>query len=82
MLAFALIFSFLGINHSSSQSFYLNLNVFYNALYFSVITFTTLGYGDVTPVTIGKIMAAIEAFSGVFIAPFFVITVYKRTMER
>jgi len=89
VLAFALIFSFAGITHSSgffkfslSQSLYTNLNVFYNALYYSIVTFTTLGYCDFTTVTIGKFIATIEAFTGVFIAPLFVITVYKRTMER
>lgn len=38
--------------------------IFYNAEYFSVITFTTLGYGDLSPIGFLKIFASIEAFLG------------------
>ena len=35
-------------------------------LYFSIITFTTIGYGDVTPVTaLGKIISCVSAIFGV-----------------
>ena len=37
-----------------------------DAMWFSIITMTTVGYGDVTPSTIfGKIIAAICAVSGI-----------------
>lgn len=40
-----------------------------NALYFSVVTFTTLGYGDVQPFEYSKIVASFEALTGlVFMA--------------
>ncbi len=36
------------------------------SFYFSIITFTTIGYGDITPVTgLGKIIACISAIFGV-----------------
>lgn len=38
---------------------------FGDSLYFSTITFTTLGYGDFSPIGWLKILSAIEAFSGV-----------------
>lgn len=38
---------------------------FWDGLYFSTITFTTLGYGDYSPTGWLKILCAIEAFSGV-----------------
>lgn len=38
---------------------------FGDSLYFSTITFTTLGYGDFSPVSWLKILSAIEAFLGV-----------------
>lgn len=37
-----------------------------DSIYFSIITITTLGYGDITPLTIiGKITSALEALSGI-----------------
>ncbi len=39
-----------------------------NYIYFSAVTFTTLGYGDFHPVGIVKILASIEAFLGVIYA--------------
>lgn len=36
-----------------------------DSLYFSTITFTTLGYGDFSPISWLKILSAIEAFLGV-----------------
>lgn len=86
----AMIFSFIGIHHasghffqfSSSASFAENLAVLYDALYFSVVTFTTLGYGDFTPVGAGKMLAMLEAFSGAFCISLFSISTYKRYMDR
>jgi len=34
------------------------------AMYFSFITWTTLGYGDVTPLSSGRVFTAVEAFLG------------------
>lgn len=42
-------------------------------VYFSFVTFTTLGYGDMSPCTItGRMQAVVQAFSGVFIMGLFV----------
>ncbi len=38
---------------------------FANALYFSTITFTTVGYGDIEPVGINRVIASTEAISGI-----------------
>jgi len=35
-----------------------------DGLYFSVVTFTTLGYGDIAPVGFGKILAILEVCTG------------------
>ena len=37
---------------------------FVDAIYFSVVTFTTLGFGDLQPLPGGRIFAAIQALSG------------------
>ncbi len=90
MFLCAALFGLLGIHHSSGQfhryspnaSVGENLGVFYDALYYSVVTFTTLGYGDFTPVGIGKMLAIIEAYSGAFCISLFSISTYKRYMDR
>lgn len=45
----------------------------FECLYFSVITFTTVGYGDVTPCgAASRALAAFEAFAGIFTMGLFV----------
>jgi len=43
----------------------------WNALYFSVITATNTGYGDILPLGFAKLFAAAEAFSGLFLFALF-----------
>ena len=42
-----------------------NLYSFQEAIYFSLITFTTVGYGDVVIDSEWKIMAGLEAINGI-----------------
>ncbi len=55
-----------------------NLHNFANCLYFSVVIFTTLGYGDLSPFGITRVIAAIEAFSGAFTIALFVVVFVKK----
>ena len=56
---------------------------FPNSLYFSLITFTTLGYGDFRPLEgCGRILAGSEAFIGAFMMALFVYTFARRTGGR
>jgi len=52
-------------------------------LYFSVVTFTTLGYGDYSPERVWyfQLMATIEAFLGAFMMALFIF-VFTRKMTR
>ena len=53
---------------------------FSSSLYFSLITFTTLGYGDFRPLEgWGRILAGSEAFIGAFMMALFVYTFARRT---
>ena len=54
---------------------------FFEAFYFSVITFTTVGYGDITPIGLSKLMAVIEVFCGIFIVPLFIVGLSRRYLR-
>ena len=55
ILMFALIYYVMGKEHLSDDL------SFFDALYFSVVTQTTIGYGDITPVSrVGKTVAMIQ----------------------
>ena len=45
----------------------------WESFYFSVVTFTTLGYGDYLPIGINRVWAMLESFIGVFIWPLFLV---------
>ena len=54
-----------------------------NCIYFSTVTFTTLGLGDFTPVeSWGRIFVGLEAFIGAFMMALFVYTFARRTGGR
>ncbi len=50
---------------------YKNLT-WYSAIYFSVITFSSLGYGDIAPIGFGKVIASFEVLSGLILVAGFV----------
>jgi hypothetical protein len=54
---------------------------FWQALYFSVITFTSVGYGDIQPIGITRAFASIEALLGIFLISLFVF-VFCQKMVR
>lgn len=51
---------------------------FGNALYFSVVTFASIGYGDLHPVGAGRILAAVEAVLGAVVVVLGVYVVARR----
>ena len=82
---FATLYFFAGLSFSgdslafSSQSSLAdNITTYFSALYFSVVTFTTLGYGDLAPIGIARAFAALEAFVGSFTLALFVVVFVKK----
>jgi hypothetical protein len=55
-----------------------NLMDLLGCLYFSVVTFTTLGYGDIIPHGLARPIAAFEAFVGSFTMALFVVVFVKK----
>ena len=81
----ASIYTFTGLNYQgniiaygSDKPILENISLFLSCLYYSVVTFTTLGYGDFTPIGYSRAVAAIEAFTGSFTIALFVVVFVKK----
>lgn len=81
----AIMYFIFGVNHGDellqldfSAPLSTNITTFFMSLYYSVVTFTTLGYGDITPFGITRFFAALEAFIGSFTIALFVVVFVKR----
>jgi uncharacterized protein YjbI with pentapeptide repeats len=73
ILGFALIYQrFNAINDQS----------FVSCLYFSAITFTTVGYGDLAPHGALRLIAASEALTGILLCGMFLFCLGRRTVAR
>ena len=56
---------------------------FGDSLYFSVVTITTLGYGDFSPISaLGKTIAAFETLLGVILMGLFLLSVSNQLIEK
>ncbi len=75
ILGFSFLFAFFGIKDQSINQIIYH---YWTCLYYSVVTFTTLGYGDFQPTGITRIFAAIEALIGAFLMALFVVTFARR----
>ena len=85
ILICATLYTFTGLSYqgeivsfNASKSISENLSLFFLCLYYSVVTFTTLGYGDFTPGGLSRAIAAIEAFPGSFTIALFVVVFVKK----
>lgn len=77
IILFAVVFAF------GKQPFADNIdNSFWNSLYFSVITMTSVGYGDIKPVEWAQLCAAIEGILGVFLGGAFLVALTRKYFSR
>ena len=59
------------------------LNTLGNLFYFSVVVYSTVGFGEIVPIgPIGKIVMMLEGIIGGLILAVLIIALYKKTMER
>jgi len=85
IIAFAFISVFLGafaeyIVESSIQGS--KINSFGDALWWSIVTVTTVGYGDIYPITtLGRIIASILMIIGIMILGLFISTLGNSLIE-
>jgi hypothetical protein len=54
---------------------------FWNAVYYSAITFCTVGYGDYFPTGSLKFVAALEGFSGIFLMSYFTVAFVRKILR-
>jgi len=64
-----------------SASFMQNVGHLLDAIYFSIVTFTTLGYGDITPRGFSRFLASTEALIGSFTIALFVVVFVKKMIR-
>jgi hypothetical protein len=55
---------------------------FHTSLYFSIVTFTTLGYGDLLPKKQFRLLTGTEALTGIVLTGLFLFTLSRRTVSR
>ena len=83
----SLVYGFIGVSYkdaiikfgSSDLPFFSSIA---NLIYFSTVVFTTVGFGDITPLGFGKLVMMIEGFLGQILMAFFIVTLYRRLISR
>jgi hypothetical protein len=85
IVACGLLYFLVGVRHGDlplglalERGLAANLRDLLDCLYYSVVTFTTLGYGDITPHGLARPIAAFEAFAGSFTMALFVVVFVKK----
>ncbi len=57
-------------------------NVFFKGLYFSAVTFLTIGYGDIQPPTQAiAFVASVEGFLGLFLMSYFTVAIVRKLLR-
>ncbi len=67
-----------GIKHSKDNL----MNHLFTCIYFSGVTILTIGYGDVTPIGIGRFVAIIQALIGFILPTSFVLKLVYLNFEQ
>jgi hypothetical protein len=77
ILGLGVFYSFFPNSFNNTLTYKCYFQTLYNSLYFSVVTFTTLGFGDISPTGFLKILSGIEALFGVLTFGFLIAGLTK-----
>ena len=82
--AIVIFFSIIYFIFKWIQSYPMEELYWWDYLYFSIVTFTTLGYGDIRPLAVpwARLVASGEAFMGAFMIALFVWTLARKYVAR
>ena len=83
LLGFAWAYSELGLV-DTTRAFPTTVHAFPTALYFSVITFSTVGYGDIRPDGVARALAAVQGLGGYVVLGILVssgFAIIRRSLE-
>jgi hypothetical protein len=58
-----------------------NLTPFLQSFYHSAVTFFTIGYGDVFPQGMSRIVSGLEGFMGVFMMSYFTVAFVRKVLR-
>lgn len=93
IITFSVIYMFTGITNSSGEvvkyvlnggtpvSFSEVINDFLQCMHFSIVTFSTVGYGNITPYGWSLLVSAIQIISGVIVVSLFTSVIVKKFIK-
>ena len=79
---FAIVFVYSGLIYQVEQAINPNLRTFLDAMYFAVATMTTVGFGDITPISeAGRLLTILMIWTGIALIPWQVGDLVKRLFQ-
>lgn len=89
ILIFTILYMIFGLNlqneiisckelYTGDKHFVLIFNYFIRSFHFSIVTFTTVGYGDITPIGYSILLSGIEMFLGVTMVGIWTATLARK----
>jgi voltage-gated potassium channel len=79
---FSIIFVYSGLIYQVEHTLNPKYNTFLDAIYFSVSTISTAGFGDITPITqVGKLLTILMIFTGIVLIPWQLGDLVKRLVK-
>jgi hypothetical protein len=58
-----------------------HLSVLVQSFYHSAVTFFTIGYGDVYPMGLSRVISGLEGFMGVFMMSYFTVAFVRKVLR-